>query len=295
MEMIWSALSTFLILMKTFSFIDFIDIFVVSFIIYGLIRLLRETRAGQLIKGLTALVVMYLLSFPLHFKLLSTLLDYVFQFSFLVFLIMFQPEIRRALEQIGTGGIGNYGNLINLNDSLARVQENCINNVASCAEGFKTSKTGALIVFEQKTKLGDVIETGTVIDAKASVALLRSLFFNKSALHDGAVIIREGRIYAAGCILPLTKSENLSDALGTRHRAAFGMSEISDAIILVVSEETGEISLAVNGVLKRNYNKDSLAKTLFQKIIFDNEKAKNRKIFNKIISRKNREQKQRTK
>jgi diadenylate cyclase len=195
---------------------------------------------------------------------------------------MFQPEIRRALEHIGHSKISNYGNLVSSGESIENIQKKCICAVTTCAAAFQMSKTGALIVFERQTKLGDIIETGTIIDAEPSVTLIGNIFFNKAPLHDGAVIIRDGRIYAAGCILPLTKNENVSTDLGTRHRAAIGMSENSDAILLTVSEETGNISLTTNGVLKQNYTKDSLRKEL-EKVILSNDKKGN--VFKTSFSR----------
>jgi diadenylate cyclase len=264
METIWYMFSTLVTLIKTFRITDLIDILLVAFIIYKLIKLLRETRAGQLIKGLMALAAVYSLSWIFNFKMLHILLDNIFQFTVLVVLIMFQPEFRRALEQLGHG---SSGGLEHVRGKIDDVNRECIRIISTCAAAFQMSKTGALIVFERTTKLGDIIETGTVIDAVASVSLVGNIFFNKAPLHDGALIIRDGRIYAAGCILPLTTNENLNIDLGTRHRAALGMSENSDAILLVVSEETGNISIAINGILKRNYTKDSLRRDLEKNIL----------------------------
>ena len=181
-------------------------------------------------------------------------------------IVLFQPEIRRALEQIGRKGIGTkYWTLGNFSKNTAESEQryrNCIQATVEAAEQLQRLKMGALIVFEMQTKLGDIIDTGTVLNAAPSAQLIENIFFNKAALHDGAMVIRDGMVYAAGCILPLTKSDAVSVSLGTRHRAAIGMSEHSDAIVVVVSEETGQISLARRGVLARNFTKETLKSEL---------------------------------
>ena len=177
------------------------------------------------------------------------MLSAVFGSAIIAFAIIFQPELRRLLERVGQTNFGYSGSA----DEREMVLD-AVDKICKAAGEMQKSKTGALIVFERKTQLGEIINTGTVVDAKVSVSMVNNIFYPKSPLHDGAVIVRDGRIYAAACILPLTSNTEISSKLGTRHRAAIGMSENSDAIVLVVSEETGTISIAYNGTIKRDYN-----------------------------------------
>ncbi|MGN0499025.1 MAG: diadenylate cyclase CdaA [Acutalibacteraceae bacterium] len=253
-------------IIKTFQIMDFVDILCITFVIFGIFKLVRETRAEQLLKGIIVLVIVYYLSYVLKLTMFTALLKNFFEFGVIIIFIIFQPEIRKALEQIGRSNIAKrlkFGvSQSNKEDELIAAQRKAIEAVASAAMFFHTSKTGALIVFECATKLGDIIDTGTIIDAQPSVSIIGNLFFNKAPLHDGAVIIREGKIYAAGCILPLTKNENIDSELGTRHRAALGMSEESDAAIVVVSEETGSISFAYKGKITRDLTREMLVEKL---------------------------------
>ena len=222
---------------------------------------MRETRAEQLVKGLVMLVIAFALSELLHLQMLSTLLKNFFQFSVLALLILFQPELRRALEQIGRSNLGKYWSFVSgskESEEFVQKQKRCIKAVVDASVALAKTKTGALMVIERQTKLGDIIATGTLINALPSPPIIGNIFFNKAPLHDGAMIIREGMVYAAGCILPLTKNTSISIDLGTRHRAGVGISENSDAIVIIVSEETGTISMAVNGVLTRNYTREAL-------------------------------------
>lgn len=274
-----SLFKSFISLMNTFGIADLLDVSVVAFIIYSLIKIVRETRAEQLVKGIFILVIGYFLSYQFNLKMLSTILNSIFQFGVIVLIFVFQPELRRALEQIGRSKLGDYWSFpTGNNEEYIKLQKNAIKVVADAAEEFKQSKTGALMVFERKTKLGDIISTGTIVDAKPSVAILGNIFYNKAPLHDGAMILRDGSIYAAGCILPLTRNENVSIDLGTRHRAALGMSENSDAVIVVVSEETGSISIAMNGILKRNYNRETLERELIDLILPESTEGNIRKL-----------------
>lgn len=274
-----SLFKSFISLMNTFGIADLLDVSVVAFIIYSLIKIVRETRAEQLVKGIFILVIGYFLSYQFNLKMLSTILNSIFQFGVIVLIFVFQPELRRALEQIGRSKLGDYWSFpTGNNEEYIKLQKNAIKVVADAAEEFKQNKTGALMVFERKTKLGDIISTGTIVDAKPSVAILGNIFYNKAPLHDGAMILRDGSIYAAGCILPLTRNENVSIDLGTRHRAALGMSENSDAVIVVVSEETGSISIAMNGILKRNYNRETLERELIDLILPESTEGNIRKL-----------------
>ena len=248
-----------------FQFKDAVDIIIVAFLIYGVVKLVRETRAGQLVKGLFLLVILFIISSYFNLVMVSRVLAYFFQFAFVAILIVFQPEIRKALEQVGRNNVGqSIAAVVTGRDrSYDRAQiRKAINAVVDGVGILQQLKMGALIVFERKTKLGDIIETGTQINCEPSGQIVGNIFFNKAPLHDGAMIIRDGMIHAAGCILPLTKNTSVSAELGTRHRAALGVSEESDAVVVVVSEETGQISVAVNGVLARRFTRDTLRDVL---------------------------------
>lgn len=248
-----------------FQFKDAVDIIIVAFLIYGVVKLVRETRAGQLVKGLFLLVILFIISSYFNLVMVSRVLEYFFQFAFVAILIVFQPEIRKALEQVGRNNVGqSIAAVVTGRDrSYDRAQiRKAINAVVDGVGILQQLKMGALIVFERKTKLGDIIETGTQINCEPSGQIVGNIFFNKAPLHDGAMIIRDGMIHAAGCILPLTKNTSVSAELGTRHRAALGVSEESDAVVVVVSEETGQISVAVNGVLARRFTRDTLRDVL---------------------------------
>lgn len=279
-EWIQSAFNSFIALMNTFRLTDVLDIVTVSFLIYSLIKLIRETRAEQLVKGIFLLIIAFALSFQFELRVLSALFNTFFQFSVLAVFIVFQPEIRRALEQMGRSKIGKYWSNISgakMDADEIKAVKHGINSVVESAAMFQKSKTGALIVFERQTKLGDIIDTGTVVNAIPSVPMIGNIFFNKAPLHDGAMVIRDGMIYAAGCILPLTKNDNVSPELGTRHRAALGISENSDAVVVVVSEETGAISIAVNGNLKRDFTRETLRSEL-EDILLPESSEKDEKI-----------------
>ncbi len=245
---------------------DIIDILVITFIIFSAFKLVRETRAEQLLKGLIILFVLYFISNVFGFTMLTSLMRLFFEFAVIIIAVIFQPEIRKALERIGQNNfIRKYFSFLfnsERNDEEIRIIKKSIVDVADVATLFSSSKTGALIVFENKVKLSDIASSGTVLNAQTSVALLGNIFFNKAPLHDGATIIRDGLVYASGCILPLTDNKNVDINLGTRHRAALGMSEVSDAIIVVVSEETGAISIAVNGQLQRYLDRETLVSRL---------------------------------
>lgn len=253
-------------IIKTIQFRDVVDILAIALIVFGLLKLIRETRAVQLLKGLMFLLVVYILSSIFNLVMLSTLLRLFFEASVIIIVVIFQPEIRKALEQMGRTKnwrkyiriLSNYGK----SDEWEKAVRKSIIDAADTSVIFSRSRTGALIVFERETMLSDIASTGTIVDAETSVALFGNIFFNKAPLHDGAGIIRDGKLFAAGCILPLTGNKNVDINLGTRHRAALGISEQSDAVVLVVSEETGVISLAVEGQLERDLTRDKLIKRL---------------------------------
>ncbi len=292
-ESIVSLYNSFIAAMMTFKATDVLDILIVSFIIYSLIKIMRETRAEQLVKGILILLVAYAVSGLFNLKMLNSLFTSFFQFSVLAVLIVFQPELRSALEHIGRSKIGKYWTGLaaaTVEESHIKQMRKCINSVVEIANQFQKSKTGALIVFERQTKLGEIIDTGTIIDAEPSAEMIGNIFFNKAPLHDGAMIIREGKIHAAGCILPLTKNNNISTDLGTRHRAGLGISENSDAVIVIVSEETGTISIAKNGIITRNFTRETLSMALEDDLIpKETEKNDRIPIFNSVIKGKKNE------
>ena len=265
---------TVLDLLRRFSFKDAIDVAIVTLLLYALIKLVRDTRAGQLVKGIILLVALYLLSFYGDLLMLNSILRAFLQSTVIMVVILFQPEIRKALEQVGhskavqsiTSNLGGKSR----DGSETRA---AIEGVVEATAILQQLRMGALIVFERQTKLGEIISTGTLVDAGPSGQLIANIFFNKAPLHDGGMIIRGGRVCAAGCILPLTASDSVSAELGTRHRAAIGMSENSDAVVVVVSEETGQISIAVGGKLTRNYNRLTLSETLSAELIGETDSA----------------------
>lgn len=272
-----------------FQFKDAVDIIIVAFLIYGVVKLVRETRAGQLVKGLFLLVILFIISSFFNLVMVSRVLAYFFQFAFVAILIVFQPEIRKALEQVGRNNVGqSIAAVVTGRDrSYDRAQiRKAINAVVDGVGILQQLKMGALIVFERKTKLGDIIETGTQINCEPSGQIVGNIFFNKAPLHDGAMIIRDGMIHAAGCILPLTKNTSVSAELGTRHRAALGVSEESDAVVVVVSEETGQISVAVNGVLARRFTRDTLRDVLEGYLIPQEEASTVRRKFGVLKSKR---------
>ena len=272
-----------------FQFKDAVDIIIVAFLIYGVVKLVRETRAGQLVKGLFLLVVLFIISSYFNLVMVSRVLAYFFQFAFVAILIVFQPEIRKALEQVGRNNVGqSIAAVVTGRDrSYDRAQiRKAINAVVDGVGILQQLKMGALIVFERKTKLGDIIETGTQINCEPSGQIVGNIFFNKAPLHDGAMIIRDGMIHAAGCILPLTKNTSVSAELGTRHRAALGVSEESDAVVVVVSEETGQISVAVNGVLACRFTRDTLRDVLEGYLIPQEEASTVRRKFDALKSKR---------
>lgn len=255
MEIFKLMLST----IKNMSFFSVLDILVVAYIFFKIYMLMKETRAEQLFKGIILIFVLIPISQILNLTVLNFILNKTITIGVLSIIIIFQPEIRRALEHLGRSAFTDKHIFEN-----EETMEIVITEIVNAVESLSKSKTGALIVIEQKTGIGEIIKTGTKIDAEISGALLENIFVVNTPLHDGATVIRNGRIIAAGCFLPLTNNDKISKKLGTRHRAAIGITETSDALTIIVSEETGTISLAVNGRLVRNYDKDKLKKILVQ-------------------------------
>jgi diadenylate cyclase len=252
-NLIWSTL-------RGITFFAVLDIVVVSYIFYKGYMLIKETRAEQLLKGILLIVALIPISYLLNLTMLNLILQRTITIGVLSIIIIFQPEIRRALEHLGRTAFNERHILLEDDEIMDKV----ITEIATAVENLARSKTGALIAIEQKTGLGEIVSSGTKIEAIVSSALLENIFVTNTPLHDGATVIRNDRILAAGCVLPLTANTEINKKLGTRHRAAMGLSETSDSLVVVVSEETGIISLSVNGKLTRNYDKDRLKDILIR-------------------------------
>ena len=246
--------------LKTMSFTDLLDILIVAYLIYKVIWFVRKTNSYNLAKGVVLILIALWLSYIFQLTMINFLLRRTVEMGVIALLILFQPELRRLLERVGRS-------FSSQRSVSSPVMEDAIaQTVLACTE-MSNSRTGALIIFERREKLSSIMSTGTVINSDVSAELLKNLFYNKAPLHDGAVVIREGRIASAGCVLPLTQSTNLSKELGMRHRAGIGLSEQSDAVVIIVSEETGAISVAVEGMLKRHLNSSTLEKLLHSELI----------------------------
>lgn len=268
LESITDFFNKILSVFSTFSIADFLDIVMVAILIYICIRIIRETRAILLAKGLIYLAIVYGIVNLIGMEASSFILKSIFSNILIILVILFSPEIRHILEQVGHGATAKSIKAIihpGVAVELADIN-NAISAVCKACSDMSDKRIGALICFENNTMLGDVISTGTEIHAKATKELIETIFFPKSPLHDGAMVIRDGEVYAAGCILPLTK-KTVSSALGTRHRAGIGLSEESDAIIIIVSEETGAISVVKNGVLDRDISDGDLRDILTTEFI----------------------------
>lgn len=262
MDSIISFFRDVLAMLPTIKFMDIIDILLVTFVLYTLIMMIQTTGAARIAKSIVLLLVLAAVTKLLNMYLMSFLLDRVLEIGLIALVIMFQPELRRMLEKIGSKSLRELLSTKQEQREIDRV----IGETVNACEIMSRERTGVLIVFERETSLIDYQKTGTVIDARVSSELLRNLFFTKASLHDGAVIIRNERVAAAGCVLPLTQSRNISSDLGTRHRAGIGMSEVSDAVVVIVSEETGTISVAVNGMLKRHLAPQTLERLLLKEL-----------------------------
>ena len=249
-----------------FSPIDALDIFFLTIVLFFAFRFLKGKKAGILLVGIAIFFALMIGAYILDFNATYFVFSQIFKVGVIAIVIIFQPEIRDALEKIGSGSING---IMSFGDQKKKRQMYymAIEQICSAIADLSNTKTGALIVLGRTTKLDDVIQTGITINADVNSNLLRNLFFNKAPLHDGAVIIEDARIAAAACLLPLTRRTDIDSDLGTRHRAAIGMSETSDAIVIVVSEETGTISVAYDCQLTRNFTTDSLRKFLMTKIV----------------------------
>lgn len=243
-----------------------VDISIVSYIIFKLIQLGKETRAWQLVKGIVVIVIFAMLSDWLQLRTLAFILNKTIELAGFAVVVLFQPELRRGLEQLGRSS--NIRDLFNFEESDDVIHTTyTIEEIVKSATELSKTKTGALIVVERETKLGEIINTGTRLDSSISAELIINIFTPNTPLHDGALIIRDNKLKSAACFLPLTDNPNLSKELGTRHRAALGITEVSDCISVVVSEETGKISYALNGGLSRNLTPDTLRKALNKNLL----------------------------
>jgi len=260
-------------LRHTIGFWDIVDILVIAFLIYRVLYFLRKTSASSVMKGLMLIVGVALLSYFFKMTVLTYLLRQVLQMGIIVIVVLFQPEIRKMIEHMGTRRI----NFLFFKRGRDEITEAGILVVSAASEVMAKSKTGAIIVFEREVGLNDYAVTGTKVDAQASTELIQNIFYHNSPLHDGALIVREGRLLAAACMLPLSNNVNLSRDLGMRHRAGVGISERSDAVVVIVSEQTGTVSIAVDGMLKRFLDKDTVEKLLMKELFSSGDKQEKTK------------------
>ena len=252
-------LSSIQSIMSNFRPEDALDIAIVSYIVYKMIGFIRETRAMQLIRGLVIIIVAFFVSDIFNLYLLNWLLKSLFTMGLFAVVVLFQPELRRALEQVGRKNLMNTNSFRNIDKNKA---VETVDSLVSAIDDFSATRTGALIAIERETMLNDIIETGVVVDAEISIRLLGNLFYEGSPLHDGGVIIRGARIHAASCVFPLTEKKNIGRNLGTRHRAGVGLSAVCDALIIIVSEETGVVSIAEDGKIRRFVDLKTIEKML---------------------------------
>lgn len=261
-EILKAAADWIMKLISSVGFADIIDIIIVALVFYYGIKLVRQTRGFQLVKGVVYMGIIYFVVSAFNMSASSFLFSQLFRNIVIVMILLFQPEIRHAIESVGRGGFKKVSLIFSRgNDYTDEEYKVSASNIAKAAGNMSDKKIGALIVIEGKTLLGEIISTGSEVDSNITSPMIENIFFPKAPLHDGAMIIRNNRIHSAGCILPLTQNE-VSFELGTRHRAAIGMSEHSDALIVVVSEETGAISVAHNGTLERNVTSGELLETV---------------------------------
>ena len=242
---------------------DLIDVAVIALVVYKVMAMMRRSSAAQVAKALLLIVAALWLSYQLNLNAINFILGKAMELGLLALVIVFQPEIRKFLEQIGSNNLGNF---IGQDVPVSEIEEAITQTVAAYAD-MSRNKVGALTVFERRNLMDGIIETGTVLDASVSSELMKNIFYPKAPLHDGAVVIRDGRVAGAGCVLPLSANTNLSRDLGMRHRAGIGMSEHSDAVIAIVSEETGGISVAVNGRLRRHLAPETLERVLRNELL----------------------------
>lgn len=278
LSVLWDRL---LALFSSYNIItDTLDIALVAFIIFSAIKMLKETRGIQIVKGLALVGVLYLIISLLNMQASTYLFKTILGDFILVLIILFSPEIRHALESMGRNSLG-FLNFFGAQqgDALYERKKRAVLEICKACNDMSEKKIGALIVFERETMLGDVVKTGTAVEAKVSKELIGSLFFPNSPLHDGGVVIRDGEVLSAGCILPLTSNDAVSSELGTRHRASLGITENSDAVVVVVSEETGSISIACEGNLERGVSDGVLIERLMGYLLPETDTENKKSVF----------------
>ena len=264
---------------------DYIDIILVAVIVYYVIKFAKDTRVGHLIRGIVLILVLYEFSILAHLSALTYILKNTIQLSFIAIIIVFQPELRSGLERIGRVKFSTIRSFQSLSkNDINTMTHNMIDSVCESCKLLSSKKIGALIVLEMSSRLGEILDTGILIDAEVTPQALVTIFFPNTPLHDGAVIIRENRIASAGCLLPLSKDLEISKELGTRHRAAVGITEMSDAISVIVSEETGKVSYAINGKITIGTSIDGLKKLLEDKFIVEENTSRKFKLFRKEVN-----------
>ena len=263
---LWNTLKN---VISIVGFWDILDMAIVAFFVYKLITFFSKTNSMNVVKGILILVVLMIVTLASPLQVVKYLLGGAFEMGLIVVIVLFQPEIRRILEQMGGSVKDIFGHPVK-----TQAVENAIDQTVLAFADMSKTKTGALLVFERSINLESYIKTGTIVDASPAAELLKNLFFNKAPLHDGAVIIRDGRIAGAACMLPLSGNTNISRDLGMRHRAGIGMSERSDAVVCIVSEETGDISVAIEGILKRGLSPDTFERLLRMELIPQTEEKK---------------------
>lgn len=272
--MVWDYIVHFFSMFKLITVFDVIDILCLSGVLFVIYLFMKERRAGKLAIGVGFIFILLVLCEILSLRAMQYILSHAIDVGLVLLVVIFQPEIRSGLEKLGDNslkGIKVIGEQKNSTHTIAMIDE-----ISNATFELAKSKTGALIVFERNTKLGDLILTGTVINAQVSSYLLRNIFYDKAPLHDGAVIIRDNRIYSAGCLLPLSINSDIIKDLGTRHRAAIGASENSDCVAVVVSEETGIVSIAHEGHIYRNFTRATMKKKLEEYLVHNSSQTKNK-------------------
>lgn len=265
----WAKLT---ILVSTMRFSDIVDILIVAYLIYNIIMLIRKTNSFRLARGILLILIALWLSGVLKLTMFNRLLQKTVELGLIALVIIFQPELRRLLERMGSKTFPSFGS--KPLETLG--MDNVISQTIAACTQLSSTKTGALIVFERGVTLDEQMHSGTTVNSDVTAELLKNIFYPKAPLHDGAVVIRDGRIAAAGCVLPLTSNTNLSPDLGTRHRAGIGMSEHSDAVVVIVSEETGGISIAVDGMLKRRLSAETFEAILRSELLPEEEQQRRR-------------------
>ena len=273
-----------LTLVKASGWRDILDILLVAYIIYTLITLVRRTRAAQLLRGIIVLFLAYFLSRELELKTMKFLIEKVLSFGLIALVVVFQPELRRALEQVGRSKL--LGDMFFGGHMESEEKEKWVNTcvlISDACEKMSQDRTGALIVIERRTGLDETISTGTLVHADVTAELLETIFYTGSPLHDGAVIIRDARIEAAGCLLPVSQNNALDKELGTRHRAGLGITESSDAISVIVSEETGTVSIAKDGFISRGYDRADLFRMLCDELIPKDEEEDKKNFVERLL------------